>query len=295
MIKLFVHLLSSISLCIFSVHGQSKKLNFAPLREGANPYVAEGILMDDKGVLVTIALLGADPSKASVISKVGEKISLKLLLHDPVSRVTMLELPKSEREGVGEIKMIGNSMVLEPGDAVITDLSKRDKVSRVVSHVRRHNGKILPLTFVKINSPVGEHKPGTPVFNTEDELVAFLFQKDTNEQSMFALPVEVLTNMKRFVKDGIATYRPCWIGVSMDHLDDAPIIIGVRPDTPAKRAGLMKGDVVLSVGERKVNDYPAVVNAFYYLEADKPIEFKILRGTKLLSLKVTPEVNPLYK
>ena len=81
----------------------------------------------------------------------------------------------------------------------------------------------------------------------------------------------------------------------MDDRNDEPIIIGVRPGTPAKEAGLLKGDVVLSIAGKKVDDYPAVVNAFYYLEAGKPTEFKILRGTMLMSLSVVPEINPLYK
>ncbi len=225
----------------------------------------------------------------------GEVINLKLVIHDPVSRITILDLPESERNGLGVVSMIGDSTILEPGDAVITNIIRRNEVSRVVSHVKRHNGKILPLTFVRINHPVGLQKAGTPVLNSKDELVAFVFQKDSNDRTMFALPVEVLTNVKRFVTEGGGTFKPCWIGVSMDHLNDAPLIIGVRPGSPAKRAGLQKDDVVLVIGGKKVADYPAVVNAFYYLQAGQPTEFKILRGTKLMNLKVVPEVNPLYK
>lgn len=274
---------------------QSKPLSFAPVNEGGQVYEAAGSLMDDKGTLVTIALVGADPTKATIKNAKGEVINLKLIIHDPVSRITILELPESDRDGVGVVSMIGDSSVLEPGDAVITDVTKKNEVSRFVSHVSRHNGKILPLRFVSINHPVGIQKAGTPVLNSKDELVAFVFQKDANDQTMFALPVEVLTNLKRFVTEGIGVYKPCWIGVSMDHLNDAPVITGVRPGTPAKEAGLLKDDVVLSIAGKKVKDYPDVVNAFYYLEAGKPTEFKILRGTDLMNMNVIPEVNPLYK
>lgn len=287
---IFITLLTSLF-----AYSQSKTLSFASVSEGGEAHEAEGTLMDDKGTLVTIALVGADPTKASVKNAKGEVVDLKLIIHDPVSRITILELPESERDGVGIVKMIGDSTVLEPGDAVITNVTRRDEVSRVVSHVKRHNGKILPLTFVRINHPVGLQKAGTPVLNSKDELVAFVFQKDSSETTMFALPVEVLTNVKRFVKEGVGSFKPCWIGVSMDHLNDAPVIIGVRPGTPAKTAGLQKDDVVLSIDGKKVDDYPAVVNAFYYLQAGKPTEFKILRGTQLMNLNVVPEVNPLYK
>jgi len=71
--------------------------------------------------------------------------------------------------------------------------------------------------------------------------------------------------------------------------------LGVRPDTPARKAGLQKDDVVLSIAGKTVSDYTAVVNAFYYLEAGKTVTFKVLRGTELLTMDVTPEVNPLFK
>lgn len=276
-------------------HSQHKALSFASISEGGEPYEAAGVLINDKGRLATIALVGADPRNATVKNAKGEDVSLKLVIHDPVSRLTLLELPESEREGLSVMNMIGDSSLLEPGDAVFTDPLNKVEVSRVVSRVQRHNGKILPLEFVKINHPSGLQKPGIPILNSKDELVAFVFQKDTQEKTMFALPVEVLANIESFITDGSARYRPCWIGVSMDRQDDAPTVIGVRPDTPARKAGLKRDDVVISIGGRKVSDYSAVVNAFYYLQAGKETEFKVLRGTEILNLQVIPEINPLYK
>ena len=81
----------------------------------------------------------------------------------------------------------------------------------------------------------------------------------------------------------------------MDQLNDAPVIVGVSPDTPATKAGLKKDDVVLSIAGKKVRDYTAVVNAFCYLEAGKATTFVVLRGTEIITMDVTPEVNPLFK
>jgi len=270
-------------------------VKFKAVNDGVDSLEAIGTLIDNKGTLVTIALLGADPSMASFTNKAGEKVQLKLLIHDSTSRLTLLELPESARAGLPVLEASGNSSLLNAGDSVLTDLSKEDEISRVVSHVKRHNGKILPLTFIKFNHPVVTQKAGTPVYNNEKELVAFVFQKDEADKTMFALPIEVLKHVKNSFEKGNQIYRPCWIGVSMDQLNDAPVIVGVRPETPAKKAGLQKDDVVLSIDGKKVNDYTAVVNAFYYLEAGKVTSFEVLRGTELLTLDVTPEVNPLFK
>ncbi len=274
---------------------QSFTIHFGSAAEGVEPLEAVANLIDDKGTLASIALLGADPSKATMKDDKGEDVALKLLIHDSISRLTLLELPEALRADKPILKPIGSSVSLSPGDSVVTGLAQKDKVSKVVSHVKRHNGKVLPLTFVKINHPDGAQTAGAPVFNANDELVAFVFQKDESDKGIFALPIEVLAHIQSSLAKGDKVYKPCWIGVSMDQLNDAPVIVGVRPETPARIAGLQKDDVVLSIAGKKVNNYTTVVNAFYYLEAGKPVEFKILRGTELLSMDVTPEVNPLFK
>lgn len=274
---------------------QSFIIHFETFGEGTDPLEAVATVIDDKGTLASIALLGADPSKATMKNAKGENVVLKLLIHDATSRLTLLELPEALRAEKPTVNVIGNSRSLNPGDSVTTGLAQKNKVSKVVGHVKRHNGKVLPLTFVKINHPDGAQKVGVPVFNIEDELIAFVFQKDESDKGMFALPIEVLAHIQNSLAKGDKFYKPCWIGVSMDQRSDAPVIVGVRPETPARIAGLKKDDVVLSIAGKKVNDYTAVVNAFYYLEAGKSVEFVILRGTEILRMNVTPEVNPLFK
>ena len=78
----------------------------------------------------------------------------------------------------------------------------------------------------------------------------------------------------------------------MDELVASPIIESVRPGSPAQKAGLQNGDVILSIGIRKVSDYAEVVDAFFYLIAGKPQVFKVLRGTEVKDITVTPEVSP---
>ena len=274
---------------------QSISIKFEAINDGGSPSDAVGTLIDEKGTVATIALLGVDPNKATFKNSVGEDVELKLLIHDDTSRLTLLKLPESARTGLAVAKEIGDSSVLKAGEVVHTSHVNNKEVSRVVSHVKRHNGKILPLTFIKFNHPKEIQKAGTPVYNSKEELVAFVFQKDETEKSMFALPIEVLAHVKRSLEKDGSVYKPCWIGVSMDQLNDAPVIVGVRPDTPATKAGLKKDDVVLSIAGKEVRDYTAVVNAFYYLEAGKATTFVVLRGTEIITMDVTPEVNPLFK
>ena len=78
----------------------------------------------------------------------------------------------------------------------------------------------------------------------------------------------------------------------MDQLVAAPIIESVRPGSPAKKAGLQKGDVILSIGSLSVSGYAQVVDAFYYLVAGAPKKFRVIRGTEVKEFEVIPEIVP---
>lgn len=276
---------------------QTQVIEFASMEENANAASQEsaGVLVSDDGVLAAVVLKGFNPEDARIKASKdaaadAEVVKLKLISHDPISRLTLLQLPEGKRDGLTKYSNFANSEEMKPG----AKLEVNGELCRLVSFVRRHNGRVLPLTFMRVNYSGKSVLPGSPVMNEKDELAGLIFQASGDGSSYYTLPVDVLKHLQSLkVTDG--KFRPCWIGVSMDHLSDAPVVIGVRPDAPAKAAGIQKGDVMLSIDGKSVGSYPEVVNAFYYLQSTKPTEFKVIRGTEIMTFSVTPEVNPLYK
>ena len=296
MIKLWISVIACSVLTSITALSGLKEITFAPSKQkGGKTSSAVGVLVDNEGTLATVALIGYNPEAATVKDAAGKSLALKLIAHDPVSRLTLLKLPENQRAGVTIIKSIlKDTSSLKPGDTLKADPSDASKLSRMVSFMRRHNGRILPLTFIRVNHPDKDLKPGGPVMTSDGKLAGFFFQYSGEDQSFYMLPIEVLAHLKTATANG-KKHRPCWIGVSMDHLSDAPVVIGVRPAAPARKAGILKGDVIISIAGKNVSTYGQVVNAFFYMQAGKSIEFKLIRGTELKTLNVVPEVNPLYK
>lgn len=274
---------------------QVKIVEFENMNEGGAPISATGTLVDEEGTFATVALHHADPGKASVKNEAGEKVALELIVHDTISRMTLYKLPKSLQNNATKFSgKIADVSSLKAGDSFVADFTKPEKVCRMVSMVRRFNGRILPVTFIRANLDNQEVMAGSPVYNAAKELVGLAYQPTVDKTSFYILPARVIDHLKGYsVFDKI--FKPCWIGVSMDHLSDAPRIIGVRPSTPAKAAGLMKGDIIISINDVRVTNYPEVVNAFYYLQRNQPTKFKVLRGIEVKDMMVTPEVNPIFK
>ncbi len=292
MIKTWISVLSMSLLSSLLSLAQTKVVEFAPLADqvAVASQKSTGVLVNDDGVIATVALKGFNPVAASVKNAEGEAVKLKLINYDPVSRITLLQLPETERKGMTKFTKYTNSEILAPG----SELKSGNELCRLVSYVRRHNGRVLPLTFMRLNHSGKTLLPGSPLLSAKGELVGLIFQPSGDGVSYYALPVDALTHIQA-LKVTDSKYRPCWVGVSMDHLSDAPVIIGVRPSTPACVAGMKKGDVLLTIGGKAVGSYAEVVNAFYYLQAGKPTNFKVIRGTEVKNFTVAPEVNPLYK
>lgn len=64
---------------------------------------------------------------------------------------------------------------------------------------------------------------------------------------------------------------------------------GVRPGSPAEKAGLKAGDVVVKLGKVQVKNIYDYTYALEDLRGGQEVEIQVMRGGKLLNLKITPE------
>ena len=271
---------------------QAQTIHFAALGvKGGQKSSSSCVLLDDKGAIATVVELGSDVKKATLV--VGEKkVPLTFLTNDGDSRVAIYQLPTESADLIKSISAAGSSTELRPGDVVHASAAERSDVIRVVSKVHRFQGKVLPLAVLRLNHGKAAPQAGSGIYNTEGKLIGLVRQPVFNApQSSYCLPIEVVQRI-RADKERNGKVSRCWIGIIMDELVAAPIIESVRPDSPAKKAGLLNGDVILSIGSSKVSEYAEVVDAFYYLVAGEQKKFKVLRGNEIKEFSITPEVSP---
>lgn len=70
-----------------------------------------------------------------------------------------------------------------------------------------------------------------------------------------------------------------------------PEVRSLRDGSPAAAAGLRAGDVIVSIGGRRVGDYQDVIDACYALTPGDAVAFVVLRGLDDLSLDVVPALR----
>ncbi|MBK1832099.1 serine protease [Verrucomicrobiaceae bacterium R5-34] len=274
------------------LQAQAQTIDFAALEsKGGKKSNSACVLLEDNGLLATVVELGSDPKKATL--SIGEqKLPLKFVVNDADSRVAIYQMPTESVASMGKPAVTGSSQNLTPGQPLHGSATDRSSTDRMVSRVNRFQGKVLPLAVLRVNHSNEAPKPGSGVYDADGKLIGLVRQAVFNaKSSSYTLPVEVVSRIRQDQKRNGNVSR-CWIGIIMDELVATPIVESVRPDSPARKAGLKNGDVILSIGGHEVSEYAEVVDAFYYLVAGVPTSFKVLRGTEVKELQVTPEVSP---
>lgn len=250
------------------------------------------VLIDSKGILATVIQVGADPQKA-VLQLDGESLPLIRLAYDVHSRVGIFKLPEGQGSGL-KLAAMGDSSTLAVADALTASAAQGNSgdKARLLGRVSEFQGHVLPVAVLQVNHPQAAPMPGSAMYNSRGELVALVRQVvQGNTRSSYCLPSEVIT---RIVKDyqKHQMVRRCWIGIVMDELVAPPIVESVRPNSPAQKAGLQNGDLIIRIGSRQVSNYAEVVDAFYYMIGGESENFQVLRGTKIMEISVVPEVTP---
>ena len=164
----------------------------------------------------------------------------------------------------------------------------------LISAVARQLDPDSPLIYIQTDAPINPGNSGGPLVNLNGEVVGvntfILSQSGGNEGLGFAIPSATVRTVYRQLKEfghlrrqeigiGIQTITPsiaAGLGLKQEY---GVIISDVLPGGPAEAAGLMVGDILVSVDGQPADNLPSV-NYFFLLRdsADK-VQVTVLRGT----------------
>ena len=242
-------------------------------REVKRTSLGSGVIIDKKGIVLTnyhVILRGAQ-IKVSLIDK--REFPAVVIGSDPESDLAILKI--SSDKPLPTIK-IGTSSDLMIGETVIAignpfGLSNSVTVG-VISAVKRsiRVGDKIYYDFIQTDASINPGNSGGPLLNVNGELIGINTAIYSEAQGIgFAIPID---RVKKIV-DNLITYgevRPAWIGIKVKSLDPyfakrvgypkekGVIVNKVFPRSPAKKAGILPGDIIASIDgepEESVDDF----------------------------------------
>lgn len=244
------------------------------------------------GYIVTNAHVIAGAARVRVVFSDGFISEAGVLAADPVRDLALLETIEH-----GEPIRLGDSDKLEVGEIVLAigsplGLLENSVTLGVVSALGRTiaSGNILLEDLIQTDAAINPGNSGGPLINLDGEAVGVATAIIPYAQGIgFAIPINTV---KRFI-DMVRKYgRPvrAWIGVyvfpinpSIAALYRIPVqeglmVVRVVPGSPAERAGLWEGDIVVSANNkptRRVGDLRAAIEE----SVDRGfVELEVVRG-----------------
>ena len=134
---------------------------------------------------------------------------------------------------------------------------------------------------------------------TGDKLIGFNlsgFNSKINEQGYLTFEFPVISNL--IITDNVDVNRPIiFVGkrANNEHYSTRVkesftkgIVSSVRPEGSAYKAGMLAGDNIIEIDNKKMNSLTDIADTVG-ANPNKPLLFKVLRNNKIISLSITPK------
>jgi serine protease Do len=219
-----------------------------------------------------------------------------------VLKIDATDLPTLEFSDSSDLKQ--GQLVLAFGSPLGFDNS----VSMgVVSSVARQLAPDSPTIYVQTDAAINPGNSGGPLVDTNGRVVGIntliLTQSGGSEGIGLAIPSNVVRNVYNQVRtEGHVHHHQIGVsarnitpalatGLGLD-LEEGVVIEDVIPNGPAARAGLMPGDIVLSVNEKPVQNTRQFALSLYSFAVGEKARLQIQRGKQTISYQVPVSEKP---
>jgi Do/DeqQ family serine protease len=283
---------------------------FGGPREQTQRSLGSGVIVDPSGLVVTNyhVIDGADQVKVSLADK--REFPVEVVLKDQRTDLAVLRIKDGhERFPVLEF---ADSDALQVGDVVLA-VGNPFAVGQTVTHgivsavARTQVGISDYQFFIQTDAAINPGNSGGPLVDMAGKVVGIntaIFSRSGGSQGIgFAIPANMVRVVVASARNGGTVKRP-WLGANLQAVTSelsrefdlkrpaGAVITSVSPGSPAARAGLKVGDVIVAVGDQAVDD----PNAFNYRFATHPlggrVDLGIVRGGRESKVAVALETAP---
>lgn len=255
-----------------------------------------GIIYTDTGFILTNAHVVDGASKISVTDYNGKIYAAKLIGSDADSDTAVIKI-----EATGLVPAeFGQSSKLVPGDSVIaigtpydTNLSHTATQGMVSALRKGLNFAELGYTLdlIQHDAAINSGNSGGPLVNVYGQVVGINSIKisGTYENLGFALQIDdVLPLAEQLMNTGKVS-RP-GIGIS-GYTYDTPYLKGVvvevvNPGSPAEKAGLQKGDIIIKAGDTDIKSIDELKTLLKTLQIGDSIELTYFRNNSIYTTQL---------
>ena len=255
-------------------------------REQMQRSLGSGVIVDAGGLVITNnhVVEGATEVKISLADK--REFEAEIVLKDPRTDLAVLRV-KEPKERFPAIEF-ANSDGLEVGDVVLA-IGNPFGVGQTVTHgivsalARTQVGITDYQFFIQTDAAINPGNSGGALVDLSGRLVGIntaIFSRSGGSQGIgFAIPANMVQVVAASARGGGSAVKRPWLGAKLQGMtpeiaeglglkrNTGALVASITSNSPAAKAGLKTGDVIISIDDQDIEDQ----NAFDYRFGTRPL------------------------
>lgn len=275
-----------------------------------NNSIGSGVIMDKLGYILTNAHVIQNAENIGITLNSGDQLKAKLIGLDTDTDLAVIKIDLKNPPTIP----IGDSSKLKIGDIVLAignpyNFGQTVTQGIVSATSRKRRGISFFDDFIQTDADINQGHSGGALINASGELIgintAIVSSSGGSEGIGLATPInQALDIMNEIIKNGKVIRG--WLGIEAQELSFEAIKLGniesggvlitatIRHG-PAENAGIIPGDIVLSIDGKNISSPEQIIGMITKLKPGANVRIEILRGWEEQELTATIEQRPAMK
>lgn len=272
-------------------------------KDGNKAYIVTNHHVIDGGDTINVLFNGGDSVQAKLLGS-DQYTDLAVLEIEPEFEVEAIEIGDSNLLNVGEtVLAIGSPLGSNYNGSTTKGIISG--TNRIVSVDLNGDGiDDWDMTVLQTDAAINPGNSGGALINMAGELVGITSMKISSTDGMgFAIPISDALNSIEQLKNNGKIERPV-IGIqaiAMSNIStrqryynninstslEGVYVYSVQDNSPASRAGIQKGDIIIKMDDTKITTYKSFLSALYAKEVGDTVNIVVERDGEEVSIDVT--------
>ncbi len=270
--------------------------------------LGSGFVIAANGTVVTNAHVIEGASRILVTLADGRELEAEVLGFDRDSDLAVLKVDGARLPaiplGTSSDLMIGETVVALGNPLGLSNTVTTGVLSARGRTVPAESGEVVYTDFLQTDASINPGNSGGPLVNLDGHVIGINTAIVAGAEGIgFAIPAD---RARRVVEDLLrfGSLQPVWSGLRMMTLnrelarrfelpvDRGALIERVQPGSPAARAGLRAGDVVLRIGSKAVATREDVLTVLYSVPVGRAVDLRVWREGREIETRLVVDRPP---
>jgi serine protease Do len=268
--------------------------------------LGSGVIIDERGYVVTNNHVVENADEIEIQFSDERRFNAKVVGTDPATDLAVIKIESGENEKFHHVDF-GDSDALVVGEWVLAMGNPFGFGHTVTAGIVSAKGRVIGQgtydDFVQTDAAINPGNSGGPLVNMKGQVVGINSNIISNSGGSMGIGFAIPSNMTRKIYDQLVsegTVTRGWLGVSIQPLSaelaksfglegkrGALISDVLGEDSPAAKAGLKAGDIIVELNGIPVDSNTHLVHLVADIHPGETVDLKYYRDGKLDSTRVT--------